>query len=238
MAETEITEAMRIVERYERRAREGKELNAPLYSPLAADVYLSAQEKERAFIRWIKTCGIRPLEEKRLLEIGCGNGDDLLRMIRLGFRPENLTGNELLPDRLAISSLRLPSSVRLVSGDARKIEVERGSFDIVYQSMAFTSILDDVFRQDLATHMWALIKPGGGILWYDFIYKNPKNSDVRPMPLERVRKLFPEGSVTFWRVTLAPPISRRVTKIHPSLYTIFNTIPALRTHVLCWIRKP
>jgi ubiquinone/menaquinone biosynthesis C-methylase UbiE len=159
-------------------------------------------------------------------------------MIRLGFRPENLTGNELLPGRLAITRLRLPSGVKLVSGDAREIAVEPGSFDIVYQSMAFTSILDDAFQQDLAAGMWTLVKPGGGILWYDFLYKHPNNPDVRAMPLQRVRKLFPEGSLTSWRVTLAPPISRRVTQIHPSLYAAFNTVPLLRTHVLCWIRKP
>jgi SAM-dependent methyltransferase len=131
-------ERERILAVYERRARQGKELNAPLYSPLAPDVYLSGHEKERAFIRWIKTYGIAPLDEKRLFEIGCGNGDDLLRRFRIGFRPENLTGNELRPDRLAIASLRLPARVRLLSGDAREIAVEPGSFDSVYQSMAFT----------------------------------------------------------------------------------------------------
>ena len=33
-------------------------------------------------------------------------------------------------------------------------------------------------------------------------------------------------------------ISRRVSRIHPSLYTIFNVVPFLRTHILCWIQKP
>ena len=22
--------------------------------------------------------------------------------------------------------------------------------------------------------MWALVKPGGGVLWYDFVYNNPR----------------------------------------------------------------
>lgn len=233
-----MTEVDRIIERYERRAREGKELDAPLYSPLAPDVYLSGQEKERAFIRWIKTGGLAPVNNKQLLEIGCGNGDDLLRMIRLGFSPENLTGNELLPDRLVLTRLRLPSAVRLVAGDAGAIEAGQGSFDIVYQSMAFSSILDDQFQQALADSMWALVKPGGGVLWYDFLYRNPRNPDVRAMPLRRVAQLFPEGNLRSWRLTLAPPLSRLVTRIHPSLYTIFNALPLLRTHVLCWIQKP
>jgi hypothetical protein len=33
-------------------------------------------------------------------------------------------------------------------------------------------------------------------------------------------------------------LSRMVTKIHPGLYTLFNVLPVLRTHVLCWISKP
>jgi hypothetical protein len=28
-----------------------------------------------------------------------------------------------------------------------------------------------------------------------------------------------------------------MTVIHPTLYTLFNMFPFLRTHVLCWIRK-
>ena len=79
---------------------------------------------------------------------------------------------------------------------------------------------------------------GGGVLWYDFIYNNPSNPDVRGVPVKLVRELFPAGKMIVRRVTLAPPISRRVTRIHPSFYTIFNFFPFLRTHVLCWIQKP
>ena len=47
----------------------------------------------------------------------------------------------------------------------------------------------------------------------------------------------PEGWLQVQRVTLAPPIARRVCRLHPSLYTVFNTIPLLRTHLLAWITK-
>lgn len=40
------------------------------------------------------------------------------------------------------------------------------------------------------------------------------------------------------RVTLAPPVARQVVRLHPSLYTLFNMTPLLRTHVLAWIEKP
>ena len=51
-------------------------------------------------------------------------------------------------------------------------------------------------------------------------------------------RVFPHGEVQARRITLAPPIARAVIRLHPSLYTLFNTVPALRTHVLAWIVKP
>jgi hypothetical protein len=44
--------------------------------------------------------------------------------------------------------------------------------------------------------------------------------------------------ITARRVTLAPPISRRLTRVHPGLYGVINALPFLRTHLLCWIAKP
>ncbi|RJR55008.1 MAG: class I SAM-dependent methyltransferase [Desulfobacteraceae bacterium] len=195
------------------------------------------QEKELAIVRWIRSFGVSPLPMRRVLEIGCGTGSNLLQLLRLGFRPENLVGSELLTDRLEECRRLLPSSIRLIPGDATEIDIPDGSFDIVFQSTVFTSILDKDFQFRLARSMWRLIKPGGGVLWYDFIYDNPKNPDVRGIELKQVKTLFPDGRMKYWRLTLAPPISRRVTRVHPFLYHVFNMFPFLRTHVLCWIQK-
>lgn len=131
----------------------------------------------------------------------------------------------------------LPAATSVLLGDASTLELPDHSFDVVYQSTVFTSILDDEFQMKLAARMWSLAKPGGGVLWYDFIYNNPANPDVRGVPVAKVQSLFPDGEIDCWRLTLAPPISRRVTRLHPKLYTLFNAVPFLRTHVLCWIKK-
>jgi SAM-dependent methyltransferase len=206
-----------------------------LYSPLLPHSYLSMQEKERALIRWIYSCGIAPVESKTVLEIGCGSGNNLLDLMRLGFRPENLAGNELLKDRWEAARRRLPDAVRIIPGDACRIDPSAGTFDIILQSTVFTSILDGAFQRKLADRMWSLANLG--VLWYDFTFDNPRNPDVRGVPLRRVRELFPEAQITSWRITLAPPISRLVCRIHPGLYHVFNVFPWLRTHVLCWIAK-
>jgi SAM-dependent methyltransferase len=231
-SEETLSELDAVRQRYAHRS------SGSLYSLLQPYPLRIVQEKERALVRWIHECGIAPVETRRVLEIGCGGGDNLLGLVRLGFRPENLVGNELLEERCATARHRLPAATRVLCGDASELDLASGSFDVVLQSTVFTSILDDSFQQKLADRMWRLAKPGGGILWYDFIYDNPRNHDVRGIPRRRIQSLFGRGEIRSWKVTLAPPIGRSVTRLCPALYTVFNLIPLLRTHVICWIRKP
>jgi hypothetical protein len=76
------------------------------------------------------------------------------------------------------------------------------------------------------------------VLWYDFTYNNPRNPDVRGMPLARIQALFPHARIDARRVTLAPPLSRRAARLHPGLCRMLSALPLLRTHLLCWIGKP
>lgn len=216
--------------------REGEEV-AQRYSFVRPAVYMTVQERERAILRWVRKFGIAPLASRSLLEIGCGSGQNLLDFLRFGFRPENLVGNELLPVRAAEARGRLPETVSILEGDAAELALPDESFDIVFQSTVFSSILDETFQSALAARMWRWVKPGGGVLWYDFTFNNPQNPNVRGVPVQRIRALFPHGRLTHWRVTLAPPLARLVAPVHPTLYSAMNVLPFLRTHVLCWIRK-
>jgi SAM-dependent methyltransferase len=195
-------------------------------------------ERQRATLWLFARLGWRDLAALRVTEVGCGAGGNLLELLRLGFEPQHLVGLELLPERQARARAVLPEAVQIRLGDALEAEVAAASQDLVLQSTVFSSLLDDAFQQQLADAMWRWTKPGGGVLWYDFTVNNPRNADVRGVPLARVRALFPAGRVTHRRITLAPPIARAVTRVHPCLYTLFNALPPLRTHVLAWIEKP
>jgi SAM-dependent methyltransferase len=226
------TEVEAIRQRY---ARRNTKDDTARMDPLNPANFLYRQEKERAFIRWLRASGLDPAVA-RVLEVGCGGGANLHQLLTLGFKPENLVGNDLLDAHAAIARASLPAAVQVHAGDASVLGVD-GAFDVVMASTVFSSILDDGFQAALAAKMWAWVKPRGGVLWYDFTYDNPQNPDVRGVPLARVRDLFPQGQVTSWRVGLAPPVRRLVTRVHPQLYTLFNLTPALRTHVLCWITR-
>lgn len=234
-AEMPGTEAQRVRDRYARRDTAGC---ADRYSPLRPEVLATMQELERAIVRWIHAARLAPVSQRTVLEVGCGSGANLLRFLQLGFQPGNLAGCELLGARAASARERLPAATRILVGDACEIDLPDGAFDVVCQFTVFTSLLDAGFRQRLAERMWRLARPGGGILWYDFQYDNPSNPEVRGVGMAEVRRLFPAGQPTAWRVTLAPPIARRACALHPSLYALLNTLPLLRTHLLCWIAKP
>lgn len=223
-----------IAARYERR----KAVVAGRYARFNPEVIAATQERQRAMVSLLKAQGIGDLGDLKILEVGCGGGSNLLELLLLGARPENLMGNELLPDRLAQARHLLPPTLQLFPGDASTLPFEPASFDLVYQSTVFSSILDGELQHRMAQAMWHWARPGGGILWYDFTFNNPSNPDVRGVPLRRVRELFPQGRINVRRVTLAPPISRRVAPVHPWLYSVFNMRPLLRTHILCFIEKP
>ncbi len=231
VSESRETEA--VVQRYARRA-----VADPRYSLLRPDVWQTVQERQRAMLRMFVRAGFADLAALRLLEVGCGSGGNLLELLRLGFAPERLTGVELIAERAAAARRVLPAALLVRVGDALALELPEASQDIAYVSTVFSSLLDAAFQRRLADAMWRWVKPGGAVLWYDFTYDNPNNSDVRGVPLARVRELFPSGIIDARRVTLAPPIARRVAPLHPALYTVFNAIPWLRTHLLAWIAKP
>jgi ubiquinone/menaquinone biosynthesis C-methylase UbiE len=228
-----LSESEEIIRRYERR----KQIPDNRYSPLNASTYMSEQEKERVLIALIKKAKLEPLNDKRVLEIGCGGGTNLLQLIRLGVQPINLFANDILTERIRDAKNRLSNQISFYEGDILDCSFDNHSFDIVFQSMVFSSILDDDFKKKLATKMWLWTKVGGGILWYDFIYDNPQNQDVKGVPLKKIKNYFPCQNIIIFRLTLAPPISRIVTKFNPNLYTVFNSICFLKTHLLCFIKK-
>jgi len=178
------------------------------------------------------------LADLQLVEVGCGTGGNLLELLRLGFAPQHLQGLELLPARHSVARACLPASTTVWLGDASHAPIAPASQHLVLQSTVFSSLLDDHFQTQLAQAMWRWLRPGGAVIWYDICFNNPRNPDVRGVPLKRVLQLFPAASVRSHKLTLAPPLARVVCGWHPALYRLFNSLPLLRTHRLVWLSKP
>lgn len=209
--------------RYQYKLREGK---AALYDSVYAR--LSDVEREKSIVRMLSEF-MRP--DSTVLEIGAGHGGNISMLENAGFKRENIYLNELLPERIEHLKIQYPGMV-IYEGDALKIDFKK-QFDCVFQSTVFTSILDNNDRVSLAEKMWQLLKPGGVLLWYDFVYNNPANKAVKKVSREELLSLFDKSKkCLIEKITLAPPIGRRVGK----MYNLFN-FPFLRSHILAVFQK-
>lgn len=168
-----------------------------------------------------------------MLEVGCGRGGVLIEY--LSFGTTSLSGIDLLADRVVEAKARLPQGV-LSCADGQRLPFASGSFDLVMQYTAFSSVLDDTVKVNMAREMLRVLRPDGSIIWYDF-WLNPTNSQTRGIRPAEIKQLFPGCVYTFRRVTLAPPIARRLVRVSWLACALLEKLRLFNTHYLVAIRK-
>ena len=137
-------------------------------------------------------------------------------MIKWGARSENLFGvekiywRESIAERVTEATQLCPRDVHIVQDNAAKLRVPDETFDVVLQSTVFTSVLDPETKHQMAAEMCRVLKRDGLILWYDYHMNNPKHPDVKGVKIREIQALFPHCEIRLERITLAPPIARRV----------------------------
>jgi ubiquinone/menaquinone biosynthesis C-methylase UbiE len=154
----------------------------------------------------------------------------------LGALRENIAAIDLDPSR-AVAALERFAGADIQIGDAAHLPWDDGSFDIVTQSTVFTSILDGPTRTAVAAEMLRVLKPTGAIVWYDFLVNNPRNANVRGVGRREISRLFPDCIIRLERISLAPPLARRIVPLSWPLARLLECIRLLNTHYLGTIRK-
>jgi ubiquinone/menaquinone biosynthesis C-methylase UbiE len=230
-ASTRVEEE-RIQRVYAERAR-----SARPYSWFDADHLFIVQQLERRMLRLLRRHTLESLQSKTILEVGCGNGYWLREFIKWGARPENLMGVDLLNDRLAQARRLSPVRVTFKGGNAARLDVPAESFDIVLQATVFTSMRDRALKRQVAAEMLRLLKPNGVVLWYDFHVDNPRNPDVRGIKRREIKQLFPGCRIALEKITLAPPVVRRLAPYSRLGCYMLSAVPWLCTHYLGTIQK-
>lgn len=195
------------------------------------------QEREQRLLTLLKRNGLTPLHTKKILEVGCGTGYWLRAFIQWGARPENITGLDLLVDRVAKARYLCPEAVRIVDGNAAELPFPDATFDLVVQSTVFTSVLDTIMKQKMASEMLRVVKADGFILWYDYHVNNPWNPDVRGVKRREISQLFPGCCIHLQRITLVPPLVRLLAPYSWFACYVLGKIPWLCTHYLGFMSK-
>jgi glycosyltransferase involved in cell wall biosynthesis/ubiquinone/menaquinone biosynthesis C-methylase UbiE len=207
------------------------------YSFFSPPHVLAVQERDGELLSMLSRHGVESLEGKRILEIGCGTSYLLRAFLQWGAIPENVFGIDLLRERIEQARKLSPHGVRLECGNAAALDFRDASFDLVVQSVVFSSILDREIRRQIAREMLRVLKPGGLAIWYDFFIDNPQNSDVQGIRAGEVHNLFPSCQISLRRITLAPPIGRLVGRYSPLVYMLLSRSKILCTHYLGVITK-
>ena len=195
------------------------------------------QDRERQLLTFLQRYGFERLGGKKILEIGCGTGHWLREFIKWGARPENITGVDLLIDRVVEARQLCPSTVNVQCGSATDLGFQNASFDLILQLTVFTSILDPGMKLEIASEMLRVLKRDGLIIWYDYYMNNPWNPDVRAITKREIYRLFPGCTIDLKRTTLAPPAVRWLAPRSWLLACLFERIPFLCTHYIGVIKK-
>jgi SAM-dependent methyltransferase len=228
------TEIERIRREYARRERQ---IPADFYA-LDRPANLFARHGQERALRWgLEGAGLLPLAGRRLLEVGCGDSGWLSLLETLGASRQSLAGIDLDEGRIERARERFPGADLRV-GNAAELSWPDGHFDAVVQSTVFSSILDDDLQRQVAAEMARVLCPGGAVVWYDFFVNNPKNPNVRGVGRRRIQALFPGLALRSRRVTLAPPLARRLVPVSWTAATVLEALRFLNTHHLAVLRKP
>lgn len=194
--------------------------------------FLRVQQRYQKTMHLLREHGYSSIYKAKILDLGCGNGIMMRNFIEWGAQIENISGLDLRPGAVKFAK-HLNPNLDIIAGSATKLPWGNQSFDIVCQHTMFTSIMDMDMKKQIAKEMTRVLKKDGIILWYDYFFDNPKNKDVRGVKAAEISKLFPEYDIDLQKITLAPPIARRIPDILlPTLYPLLSSISFLRTHYL------
>jgi ubiquinone/menaquinone biosynthesis C-methylase UbiE len=227
-------ELERIRDTYARRAAA---IPADKYSMRNPATVCMVQERQRETLMLLKKLGADDLSRSAVLDIGCGSGSDLRQYITWGVPPENLTGMDLMEDRIATARKLCPERVTLICGSAHELPFADESFDVVSLSTVFSSVLDAEMRMRMAAESARVLRRGGFILWYDFWANNPTNHEVRGIDARQIRILFAGFEIHLRRVTVAPPLARIIAPHSSLTYSLLAAVKLFSTHQIGLFRK-
>lgn len=167
-----------------------------MHKPL---VLFYRHELERALARALRRAGVA-LEGRRILEDGCGEGRFLRQLVEFGAEPARVYGVER--DAAALNAARERASrARYVRADAAALPFQDGRFDVATQSVLFSSLPPGETRRRAATELARVLRPGGLLIWYDFV-ERAREGLPRGLELGEVRALFPGWPMTAYKFGL------------------------------------
>lgn len=197
------------------------------------------ERRHRQYDRLLRETGLLPLADRRVLDVGSGRNEWLVACRQQwGHTGGELCGIDLLEERVERGLAEFPD-LDLRAGSADALPWPDEYFDLVHQGMLLTSILDEGLRRKMVAEMRRVTRPGGHLLWYDFVW-NPINRHAQGISAGQIsREYFPNWRVVASRrVTLVPPLARLLLRLGEPLVDLAESLRALNFWHLALLEKP
>lgn len=174
----------------------------------------------------------------KIIDIGGGDGGDLLNLIKCGFNPNLLTLIDILPERIAKAKEKLINTIGIFQHDASKMkQFEDNTYDVAFSSTMFIQLCDNTLAKSIAQEMIRIVRTNGKIFIFDWRYDFWKN-EYLAADKNRIKNLFSVGHLTTLekriKGQLIPPLGRFLSKRFPSFYFLAQRIP-FATGLFCYI---
>lgn len=205
-----------------------------VWHPLDFIEAFNRTEREKELVHLFNKKGIK-LEDKKILEIGCGRGKILQQFITFGAEPENLYGIDLVDFEIEIARRLLPKS-HIEFGNAEKLPYGDAFFDIVMQFVTFSSIHSKEMHKNIAREMLRVLKKDGFIIWWDF-KQISKAAIARSIDLREIKEIFPHCRFEVTTMGLDGRILSKLINRFWLLCEILAKIRMLNSHYLIYIEK-
>jgi ubiquinone/menaquinone biosynthesis C-methylase UbiE len=204
-----------------------------LFKPMAL---FYRHQLERALSRALRREGVA-LEGKRLLEDGCERGNLVRLLVEMGASPGRCVGLDRDIEALRDGRAKTAAAVRFVCGDAAALPFRAGAFDVVFQSLLFSSLPPGEKRERAAREMGRVLADGGVVVWYDFV-ERAKEGLPRGLELDEVRALFPGWRLAAYKFGLRFRWVHFLVNKWRWLAETLASLGLARSHYIIVMRRP
>ena len=188
-------------------------------------------DRRRGAVReLLADAGLWPLRGRRVADLGCGRGHSWEDVV--AGESTRALGIDLPGERIQEARSK---GLATVAGDLRALPLRTGSIDLALLFTVLSSVRVEADRRAITSAAAQALSPAGALLIYDLTVV-PPNGRLSAVTTNDVRKWFPDSEVLTRRLTLMPPLARRLVPISPRLCDLLETLPWLRTHRLWQIR--
>lgn len=192
----------------------GKYIRASLYKEL--DNYLEEYTNSHG-----------PVENKTLLDIGCGNGGMIEFFIDRGFDPKNVTGVDLSNTRILKAKRQTPD-VNFICDDAITFSLEEKNFDMITAFDLFSHFTKKEQIQEGLQNIKNHLDDNGVFVWYDIYsldhFSPSNNADAWGFSKEQILSFAKEAG---FEIEYYKPLFKLFFNKYQSIYQVQRLSPRM-----------